>query len=364
MKKAIVSVAAAASMITGAYAGGIDRSGQSVGILFEEGNYLELSFGIVSPDISGVEIALLGGDSSGDMTESYTQMGAAYKHQFANGLEAALIWDQPFGADVVYPTGTGYFAVSSTAELTTRALTALIKYTAANNISVYGGLRYQTLEAVASVPFVLGYTGAAPENNGVGYVLGAAYEKSEIALRVALTYNSAIDHTLTTTETGAVPGTSSTPVTTPQSINLEFQSGVAADTLVFGSVRWVEWSKFDITPFGYAAVTGESLVSFNSDTISYKLGVGRKFNDMWSGAIILGYEHPTGGFASNLGPKDGYATVGLAATYTMNNVKITGGVTYIDIGDAITSADGAATTAANFTGNTGLGGGVKIGISF
>jgi hypothetical protein len=39
---------------TAAYAGGMDRSGQSITALFEEGTYAEISFGSVSPDVTGV----------------------------------------------------------------------------------------------------------------------------------------------------------------------------------------------------------------------------------------------------------------------------------------------------------------------
>jgi hypothetical protein len=41
-------------------------------VLFEEGRYMELSFGYVSPDVSGT----LGGANSGDMLASYLNLGA------------------------------------------------------------------------------------------------------------------------------------------------------------------------------------------------------------------------------------------------------------------------------------------------
>ena len=61
--------------------------------------------------------------------------------------------------------------------------------------------------------------------------------------RVALTYNSAISYELPTTETSVLGTVNSTTDTeTPQSVNFEFQTGVAADTLLFGGVRWVDWT--------------------------------------------------------------------------------------------------------------------------
>jgi long-subunit fatty acid transport protein len=364
MTRVLTTASILALGATSALAGGIDRSGQSVGIIFEQGNYIEFSLGTVSPNVSGTAIAGLGGASSGDMAASYAQLGLGYKQTLANGLEAAIIYDQPFGANVDYPTGTGYYAQGSTAELKAHAITGILKYKMPSNVSVYGGLRYQTLEATASIPFVGGYTATGERDGGVGYLVGAAWEKPEIALRVALTYNSKIKHEVTTTETGPGALVSTTDIETPQSVNLDFQSGIAANTLLFGSIRWVEWSAFDITPAVYFGATGGgSLVSYDNDTISYSLGVGRKINENWSAAVTLGYEKANGGFSSNLGPTDGNKSIGVGATYTKDNMKVTGGIRYVDIGDAQTQL-GAFAPSANFNNNHALGVGMRVGFSF
>ena len=62
----------------------------------------------------------------------------------------------------------------------------------------------------------------------------------------------------------------------------------------------------------------------------------RRFNETWSGAVTLGYEPSDGDLTGNLGPTDGMRSIGLAATYTRDNMKITGGIRYVDIGDAAT----------------------------
>lgn len=362
MERVLITASVLALGAGSALAGGLDRTGQSIAAIFEDGTYAEFSLGTVSPSVSGTAVAGLGGFASGDMASSYWQFGFAYKRKLSDTLDAAVIYDQPFGANVEYPTGTGYYAQGATATLRTNAVTGVLQYTMPSNVSVYGGLRYQTLSAKAAIPFVGGYTGVGDRDGSFGYLLGVAYEKPEIALRVALTYNSKIKHKIDTTEFGAA--TSVTPVDTPQSVNLEFQSGVAKDTLVFGSIRWVEWSAFDITPIQYFGATGGgSLVSYANDTISYSLGVGRRFNDHWSGAITLGYEKSNGGFASNLGPTDGYKSIGLGVTYTQDNMKITGGLRYVDIGDAQTQL-GATAPSANFKGNDALGVGIRVGFTF
>jgi len=343
-------------------AGGIDRSGQSVGVIFETGNYLEFSIGSISPDVSGVGTAFspTPGGASGNMALNFLQLGGAVKLNLGQNLDAAIIIDQPFGSDVLYPAAP-YFLTGSNAELNTTAITGVLKYRLPANVSVYGGVRYQTMNADAVVTLVPGYTVQGAADDGVGYVVGVAYEKPEIALRVALTYNSEIKHSLGTTEFGAA--SPDTPITTPQSVNLEFQTGVAANTLVFGSVRWVDWTAFNISPAVYTALTGGPLVSYSSDTVTYALGVGRKLSDTWSIAASLGYEAPVGGFASNLGPTDGKRSITLATSYTRGNMKITGGLTYADVGDAQTTLV-AGLPAADFTGNQAIGVGVKVGFTF
>ena len=367
MKYLASAVSLLALGATGAIAGGVDRSGQSVAVIFEEGTYAELSFGAVSADVSGTAIAALGGFDSGDMSERYFQFGAAIKHAYGNGIDVALIIDQPFGADVDYPAGTGYYAQGATAELNSTAVTGVVSYTLPSNFSFHGGIRYQTLEAEANVPFVAGYDAQGDRDGAFGYLLGVAYERPDIALRVALTYNSSIEHELDTTETSLAPGaagSSTTPIDTPESLNLEFQTGVAADTLVFGSVRYVKWSDFEISPIVYQTLTGGgSLVSFDDDTITYTLGVGRKFNENWSGAISVSHEPQTGGFSSNLGPTDGATSVGLGATYTMGKMEITGGIRYVWVGDTQTTL-GAIAPSADFEDNDAIGVGITIGYTF
>jgi long-chain fatty acid transport protein len=362
MKTYLSSACILALCAGSAIAGGIDRSGQSIGAIFEKGDYVELSFGSISPNVSGTAVALAGGATSGDMTGDYFQLGMAVKTNLTDNIDVALIFDQPFGANVDYPAGTGYYAQGTTAELKTTALTFVGKYTLPSNVSFLAGLRYQTFAAEASVPFVAGYSALGEQDGGVGYLVGVAYEKPEIALRIALTYNSEIKHSLDTSENsllGASVGT--TPITTPKSVNLEFQSGIAKDTLLFGSIRWVDWSSFIIDPPAYPPTT--PLVSYNGDYTTYTLGVGRKFSENWSAAVTLGYEKPIGGFSSNLGPADGQKSIGIGATYTKDNIKITGGVRYVEIGDAQPQLPGLA-PSANFTDNSALGFGLKISYSF
>ena len=366
-----VSLAASAALLASqaAFAGGIERTTQSVGIIFETGNYVEFAFTSANPKVSGTGVLVTPGAASGDMAPSYSTAGVAFKMPISDKIDVALIFDQPFGADVAYPFSP-YYAGSagpSTATLDSSALTGVVKYKFNDSFSVFGGIRHQSMTAQVSIPFIGGYTATGSKSYNFGYLVGAAYERPEIALRVALTYNSSINHSLKTTETSVLAplGVSSpTKIETPQSVNLEFQTGIAKNTLVFGSVRWAEWSKFSIDPAHYAALTGgASLVSYADDVFTYKLGVGHRLNENWAIAASATYEKANGGVKSNLSPTDGKRAVGVGVTYTLDNMKIQAGISKIWIGDATTSLLGLA-PAGNFTDNSALGFGMKIGFSF
>lgn len=362
-----------------ALAGNVDRSGQSSMLLFEPGGYAEFSIRRVSPDVTGVgagTVPTLGtptpGQSSGDMAGGYNNVGGGVKTQLQEGLDAALIFDQPFGANTIYPTDTLYFGRGTIASLDANSITGLVRYRFPSNISLFGGLRYQTFSAEATIPFAARYNVSADQASGWGYVLGAAWEKPEIAARVALTYNSAIDYDLATTESSAPFGTlnSVTPVTTPQSVNLDFETGVAADTLVFGSIRWVDWTEFNISPAMYQRITtnpitpqGRALVSYDSDVYTYNIGVGRRFNETWSGALSVTHEQQVGGYASNLGPTDGLTSVNVGGTFTQGPMELSAGVSYLWIGGAETTIN-TLQTAGIFDDNEGVGFGMRIAYRF
>ncbi|MEM8692842.1 MAG: outer membrane protein transport protein [Pseudomonadota bacterium] len=365
MKKHLIAAAGLGLSATVVQAGGIERTNQSVGVLFEEGRHLEFSIGYANPDVSGVGTAAVGGGASGNLTEDFFQLGAAFKSDINSKLSYAIIVDQPYGADVAYPL-VPYFAAGSTAEFNSVALTGLLRYKTNENFSVYGGLRLQAIDANANIPFVPGYTVDGDREWGVGAVVGVAYEIPDIALRVSLTYNSEIAYDVATTETiTGAPGLigSTTEVETPQSVHLEFQSGVAENTLVFGGIRWVDWSDFDITPLAFAGATGGPLIAYENDYVTYTLGVAYRFNETWAMAGSISYEEGDAAFMTNLGPTDGSTSLSLAAIYTQDNMEITTGIRYTDLGNAQTRA-GAAAPAAIFEDNDAVSVGVSVAFKF
>ncbi|MCK0119880.1 outer membrane protein transport protein [Loktanella sp. F6476L] len=388
MKNTLKLTAALMLTTTAATAGGIERGGNNYSVLFEEGNYVALSFSSVRPDVSGDYPATLGGGSTDNMSEDYTNLGVALKYELNEQFDVGLFLNQPYGANADYTAGA-YTGLG--ADWDSNQVALVLKYQATPNISVYGGVRSVESEANIAIPDALvrgglaaaaaagnaqagalaagapagtlGYTAETDANRETSYIVGAAYERPEIALRVALTYETGYTHTFAGTESvPAVPtvsGTSDFEIEMPQSVTLDFQSGVAADTLVFGSIRWAEWSVWEVRPNGYEALTGGGRVTgIDDDVTTLRLGVGRKINDDLSVFARVTYEDGNGGEASRLSPTDGSTAFGFGGSYTYNNVKFTGGLEYVKLGDA-TDASGV-----EFADNSAIAVGLTVGYQF
>jgi len=371
MKRTVGAAMAATLLAPVAEAGGIERAGFASSILFEEGTYSEFSLGAVAPNASGIQASPLGpfgsvGASSGDVSPDFTLWSFGFKTDVTESLALALIVDQPIGADVDYADPAYAYGANggSTAAIDAIGVTAVAKYALPNDISIYGGIR--ALQTRGDVALFNGYRMSTSTELDFGYLVGAAWERPEIAARVALTYLSSITHTFDAEEP-ADAGDGRFSTTVPQSILLEAQTGIAEDTLLFGSIKWRNWTAFDITPDFYTAsvAPGGSLVSYDNDVYTYSLGVGRRFNETWSGALLTTYEPQSGGFTGNLGPTDGFFSLGVAATRSSGPWEVTAGLRHIWIGSARTQNPSAAgVTLGDFSGNTGLAGGLRIAYTY
>lgn len=357
VKLGVASLAFGLSTTT-AFAGGFERSGLPLGFMFEAGSYAELSFGHAAPTVEGSAGGGLA--PTGDIAENYSSVGIAFKTDLNETLSLGFSIDPSFGADVAYPSpspGPGQYPIRGTNATLNGDTVALIgRYKLNEQLSFHAGLRSVGIGGNATV--VLNgatlYSASYAHDRALGYLVGAAYEKPEIALRVALTYASETKHDLATSVFGNLVG--SEEVELPKSLTLDAQSGIATNTLLFGSVRWVDWTSTRLNSLGYPT---QPLIGYDNDAITYTLGIGRKFSDAWSGAISFGYEDSKGGIATNLAPTDGFWSVSLGGTYTNGNVKISGGVRYVDIGDA-----DALSGQSAFRGNSAIGVGLKVGFTF
>lgn len=388
-KGVLCATAALMASTSLAMAGGVERSPQTTAMLFEEGTYLEFGFTYASPDVSGVQVinagpTSLAGSPSGDVAPSFSYANFGFRSDVTDALSFAILVDEPIGANVDYAAlggAPGYLYRSgfgSQAELTSNQLTVAARYEMPNGFSIYGGLRAVSFEGNVALfsgsggppPSTARYTLDAEASTEIGYMLGAAYERPDIALRVALTYYSETTHDVSATE-GTAAGFADTTFETsiPQQLLLEAQTGVAPGTLVFGSVRWTDWTAFEITPTIYnAAVSlGRPLVDYEKDVWTWNIGGARVLNENWTVLGSLTYEAEQDVFSGNLGPTDGRTSVGIGARFTHGAIRVTGGLSYTWIGDAETEAPNPfplGTQFSSFTDNDAFGATLRVGFTF
>ena len=361
MKRTLISFAVLGTILTAGMtqAGGFDRSGQDTSIMLKEGSLVEITSVSVNPKITGTHGS--SATATGEVAPSYSFMNLGFRTKVSDNVAIAIIQDNPFGASVDYTAGaTNSTYVGLKAKIKSSATTFLTSYDM-DNVTVYGGLKNQSLSASATNPLVAAYTITSIADSSLGYVVGAAIENPEIAMKLALTYHSKINHDIAIVETlgGTAKPSSILKTTTPESFNLDFQTGIAENTLLFGSIRQVKWTQMSLCPIEYKVYAG-CLKEFKSNATSYTLGVGRKFSDNWSGAVTYGKESAGNNKPSALSPTNGYNKMGFGVTYTGEQAIITLGMQKVNNGDvAITTPK-----AASMTGNTSIVTAVKIGYKF
>ncbi|UTO20217.1 MULTISPECIES: outer membrane protein transport protein [Acinetobacter] len=326
------------------------------------------------------------------------------------------------------PIGVGLNAGitgGTSVEVDTQNLNFLFGFQPNKNLNFYAGGVYQTIKGNVNLrgraySVFNGYDANIPEDSSFGWLAGAAYQIPEIALKASITYRSEIDHKVNINESiplagalvqnaGALTGlitqlvqlqqmtpqqaaaiggaigklgggfaSGETKITTPQSVNLDFQTGIMANTVAFANVRWVNWKDFSIKPYKFGQLAdalggaglvagkpnGFNLVDYSKDQWSVTTGVGRKLNEQWAGNVSVGWDSGAGNPVTTLGPTEGYWNVGVGVQYSPTPATfIAGGVKYFWLGDA-NAVTGAHSAAGTFEDNTALAYGLKIGYKF
>ena len=400
---------------TGVFAAALDRSGQSMSAFLQPGNYFEAGLSVLDPTVEGKSTTATGSQSISDMGDDYTFYNAALKLQLNDYLSFGLIYDQPFGADAEYKDTTLFTHPSqgtTKAEVDTQNISMIFGIQPIKNVNLYAGGVYQTVKGdvqlrgaaysifggyapaglipgttqSTAVPATIipGYNANIPEDSAAGWLAGAAYQIPEIALKASVTYRSEVKHKVNIAETiYGVPAAlnGSTDITTPQSVNLDLQSGIMADTVAFANIRWVNWKDFAIRPYKFGilsqsaavvAQTGKTngfdLVAYTDDQYSVNAGIGRKLNDQWAGNVSVGWDSGAGNPVTTLGPTEGYWNLGVGVQYSPTPATfIAGGVKYFWLGDAKAQAASQFDTpnyVAEFEDNNAIAYGLKMGYRF
>lgn len=357
--------------ITSTFAGGLDRSGQSIQSFLQQGNYAEAAITVIDPDVKGQAINQ---QNVSDMADDYYFPSAAIKVQATDKISLGLIYDQPFGADATYGLENPVFSQNrqgTQVEVKTENLTGLIGYQPTKNWNFYAGPVWQTVEADIALRGMAyknsGYSIEIDKKEAWGWLAGAAYQIPEIALKAAITYRSEIKHNTTAHESfalGLLQAPSSTvQAVTPQSVNVDLQTGIAKNTLAFANIRWVHWDQFSVTPDALKAKSGFNLIDYADDQWSANVGLGHKFTDKWSGSALVSYDTGAGNPVTTLGPTEGYWGVGLGGQFSpTENYFVQAGARYMWLGDA--KAQTGGTVVGEFKDNSALAYTLKFGYRF
>lgn len=333
------------AVANGASAGGFDRGGVNIDLLFDPSDYAaEASATYVAPqrdlkDITRAPQPLPGGGSLPGMYTDAVDVEGDYwvpriglKANIVDPVDCLATYTQPYGADQGFGLNNAYSptAVDFSVGTNDYGLTCSYKMQMGRGTArIIGGLSYMEVDTFLSRQTLLQFG-----NPGVGFFelsddtwswrIGAAYEIPEIAFRASLVYSARYDVNLTgivdstgfgptlgtmppfnqvPAYTGVFPITASTEI--PQALEFKFQTGIAPGWLVLGSVRWQQWSKLQVIAINgvYSPlldpVTGQPrLVNVSFDALyrdgwTVTGGIARKFNDKFSGLAALQWDRGT-----------------------------------------------------------------------
>jgi long-subunit fatty acid transport protein len=329
-------------------AGGMELSGQSIGSFFESDNYAEFTFARLNADVSGqvqnqAALAEIGVTdfSTGNFVEDRNFVQAALKFQPHPKVSVGLIFDQPFGIDIQYHyhpnTVIGPIEIEATEiDFDSHNITSLVGYQLNLAWQIYAGLALQSFEGDLQVfgqsfSFLNGYRAEFEKDYAFGWLTGFSYQIPEYALRTSLTYRSAIKHQVHVNEyiqNNPINFTTAdkTTIETPTSINLDFQTGLSQNNLLYASLRWVNWSDYVIQPTQFAAIIASAaqyapemhsykMIQYQKDQLSGKIGIAHQINPRWVSTLDVSWDSGNGNTASTLSPVDGFYGLGLGALY-------------------------------------------------
>ena len=381
MKALITSTAVAALSTSAAMAGGYDRSGQFISDLFADSNVLKFSYERVVPSFGGSDGGVYSG-SYDNIADDYSNVGVSLKADVNDSFSYAIIFDEPFGAEIFYPDArTSSLFGETFLDLNSRATTFVGRYKFDDGFSVHGGLRYQSLEidldllGIGRSTTTPSYSLRSEKSSEIGYLIGAAYERPDTKLLMSLTYNSAIDYSLNAKDRVNTENFTSYPdglkTSTPESWNFEFKKGVSDTTSLFGSIRYTNWGEFYIPPKRLIAIN--SALDYDlaalEDVTSYSLGVEHAFSENFSGSISITYETGTGELADTLAIFNGPLGFDIAGSYAVSEqIQLSGSLSYVKFDDASVSSQVTANTNptlfSEFEDNSAFGVGFSVAYKF
>ena len=348
------------------YAGGWETGKLDTSFMYNEGNYAELSYGNLNYSVSGTTQAGV----SHDMAKDQTRMNLSGKFQvgsFDIGLTSfssgAIQMDGQgaSGTGCVYPTAPTTCSVVPSADVNMDTKAILARYKINENFSVIGGIRQVSLKDSSVTTLATTYNIDATSKTGRVY--GLAYERPEIALRLEILRSEKMSFGLNGDAASGALAITGSEMAVPEATTINFQTGIAKDTLLMASAHRVSWSPSQINVFVPDMGTALDISSDFSDTTSYSLGIGRALSDATAVNVSYSWEDGAGATSTDaFTMSNGSKTLSLGVRHTIGDMTLSGGVSYTQVGDV--SVTHPTTLTANYENNTVMSFGVKVGYNF
>ncbi len=368
-------------------AGGWEASTLDSAFMYNAGSYAEAGTAALTYD---VEATTQANPAKTKMAKNQNRTSIAIKTEFGDfdvGLASYMSGAiQLSGADAAVagcnPLTAGIAACSvvPSADVTVSSLALLGRYKLSDEVSIMAGANRYAIGSGDTVTALLGHY--AVSGDAIVPTFGAAYELRDIALRVELIMQSKTKvanfkarSMFAGTGVTALTDVDGESMSIPQGVKLNFQSGIAEDTLLFGSINQVSWKDAQIVipdvnggsmnPLG-GGVSGVS--SDFADKTTFSIGIGRKISDQFSG--VLSYTSESGGGKTTTDPftlRNGYQSVSIGGRYTVDNMTISGGYNYTMPGNVDLAHELGGTPTgltASYKNNNVSAIGFKIGFSF
>ena len=341
--------------------------------------------------------------------DAYSFMRYGVKTDVNDVISVGVFYDEPYGAEVRYKGDSAFvskqgqptiadptnpiplpnetinpnikldgYDKGTNVRVHTESWTGLVGFKSQDGFQIYGGPVLQKAEAKVNLRGsaygpLTGYDANVNNDAAWGWVAGVGYSKPEIALKANLTYRSEIDHKTDLAETIPLLGTpflkdqalgklgidpdsplgqsigptatTKAKVTTPESVNFNFETGLSAKHQLLGTldVRWVPWSDFSIVPPMYNAYSkaatrdnkGLPLLDYKDDQWKVDVGLAKRFNEKLAGSVVVGWDSGAGNPVSSLGPIEGYYSIGGGVKYNVTpEWAVSVGGKYLKFGDA------------------------------
>lgn len=383
MKQTIFAVTALALAVN-VQAGGFENARLDTAFMYDEGHSITLATARKDFSVTGDTYAT---NKSAIGDRNATSISAKYQlnEKLSLGLSAynsgvIHVSYQGAGSNNASTRNFGGSAplvdlVGPKVNLSSDSLAILARYSLTDNFSATAGVRYDKFKVSdADIFGVALYTQVGPAASAqrvsprlssasdITPIASIAYEDKALALRVELLYQASSDVSMDS-NCGMAPAPCSANKSTggmPDYLTLNFQSGIAEDTLLFGSIHNAKWSNSQLSVRDTEQSSQVGPTSSFKDSTEYSVGLGRKINDSFSVSASYNWE-PKGSSTTKsiFTVSNGYRGVSLGARYTLEDLEFSLGYNHTKLGDMLFKGAASDNLMSNNSVNT-IGGRIKV----